>query len=241
MELIINKKTYTLKNVNSARRQFFVDHVFPHYNSSNGNLDEFFLSVQKAAPEKTLENIRLDFFKNFAQVLDLAVWIFLTAEDKKQIGVIGNLDVKKEEFEKFINWVSAKITKYSEYVGSKSSSNKSEEVEPIFCFLAATYGWTFEQMKEMDELDLLRSVEEAINLKKKNQIEQINSNALAGAYASGSKKAKSEIDKLNRKVTTEHNFKNLKKTNPELKATTNFSREDLQKIMNADSEAKNGR
>jgi hypothetical protein len=93
-------------------------------------------------------------------------------------------------------------------------------------------------MLEMDELQLLKALEEAIQLKKSEQIEQINSNALAGAYASGSKKAKNEIDKLNRKLSSDRNLKKLIKSNPKLEMKNELTREQLQKIMDADEEAK---
>jgi len=66
---------------------------------------------------------------------------------------------------------------------------------------------------------------------KKDNINNINSQALANAYASGSKKAKSQIDTLSRKLTTEINVKKLLKTNPNMEVSHEITREQMAKLM----------
>lgn len=243
MELILNNKTYTLRNINSERRQFFVNHILPNYQIENE--DEFFSEIQKSLQtnhkiEKPLDQIKKDFFKQFGKILNQSIWMFLFPEDKKELGIVENINVSKDESVKFINWLCNFIKKYTSYVGSTSSKSKSEDIETILSFVSSIYGWTFDEMKEMDELELLKAVEQAIEIKKKNQIEQINSNALAGAYASGSKKAKTEIDKLNRNLNKENQIREIKKVNPEFKMKNELSRDQLEKLMNYKRGGNNG-
>lgn len=245
MELVINKKTYVLRELNSSRRQFFVNYIFPFYNYSPEGLEKHFQEIQNHLSEKfkikkSLDQVKKDFFKEFGQSLNLAIWIFLKDEDKKEIGIAQNLNVDKVEIEKLINWVSTKIKAYSEHVSGSKSVNKSEDIEAIYCYLAATYGWTFEQMKEMDELQLLKSIEEAIDINRRNQVDGINSMALATAYGSGSKRAKTEIDKINKKVKTDLQMKEFKKVNPTFEMKNELTREQLQKIMDKENGKKNG-
>lgn len=236
MEIIINKKTYVLKNVNNSRRNFFATHILPSYNYQKENFDKFISDIQKELAEKhkinqSIEQVKFNFFKELSKNLNRSVWTFLKDEDKKEIGVESNLNIEKEELIKFIEWVCSKIKAYSDYVSGKSNDKTKEDSEAIYSFLSKSFGWTFDQIKEMDELELLKAVEQAIELKKREQVENINSAALAGAYAGGSKKAKTEIDKLNRNLSNKEGMKKLIRENPNLEMKNELTREQLKAIM----------
>lgn len=237
MEIVINKKTYQLKNVNAPRKHFFATYILPNYNYQKNNFEEFLLEIQKELVKnhkinQSIEQIRYNFFRELSKNLNKSIWMFLDSEAKKEIGIESNLDVSKQEMIKFIEWVCEKIRKYAEYVGPQSNKSKGEDVEVIYSFLAKEYGWSLDEMKEMDELEVLKALEQAIELKKRDQADNINSAALAGAYAGGSKKAKTEIDKINRNLVRDKGIKNLIKNNPNLEIKNELSREQLQQLIN---------
>ena len=196
MELVINEKTYTLKKLNAERRVFLLNYILPYYDIKN----------------KT-DKDTLTFYNN----LKSAIWIFLKDEDKKEIGIIDNLEVDEKEYGNFINFFSQKITEYCNYVKLQSNQEgtKTEKIESIYAYLSSIYGWTFDYIKEMDELELLKALKEAIKIQERKQVQDINKGALIGAFSSGSKKAKSEIDKINRKINLDERREMLK--NSEIK------------------------
>ena len=243
MELIINKSTYTLKSVNSERRQLFVDKVLSNYNYQSASFEDFMIATKDVLEKDhnikmSLPQVKINFFKQYGHNVLICIWSFLTPEDKKELKTIENLDISQDEIKKFIESVSAKIVEYVKFVKSNSASGSKEDLEVIYSYLSKAYGWTFDYIREMDELDLMKAIDQAIVLNKKENLDQINSQALAGAYAGGSKKAKSQIDKMNKSLVTELNIKQLKKTNPNLEMKNELTREQIQAIM--DVEANNG-
>lgn len=244
MELFINNTTYTLRTLNAERRQLFVDKVLVNYNFQAKNFDEFAelvrIELEKTHNLKmTVVQVKNNFFKNHLKNIKDVIWEFLKAEDKKDIGKAENIEIEVEDAKKFIEFICEKIRIYADYVKVNNSRAEKEDIHTIYSYLSRTYGWTFEEIKEMDELELTKAIEQAVILNKKENVDQINSVALAGAYAGGNKKAKSQIDKINKSLTTEINVRKLKRTNPELKMKNELTREQIQKIM--DEEARNGR
>lgn len=241
MDLIINGSTYTLKAVNFSRRKQFVDNVLSYYNYQSESFDSFIKETKEKLQENhnikmTLPQVKSNFFKQYSKSVLDCIWHFLYPQDKKELKLVSNLDVPKEEITKFIENVSLKIREYSKYVKSSGADGKSEDINSIYAYIARIYGWTFDYMKDLDELTLLKAVEKAIEIQQKEYAQNINSQALAGAYAGGSKRAKTEIDKINNKIKTKVKMDNIKKINPDMKPSNQLSREDIKKMM----EAKNG-
>ena len=238
MELVVNKTTLQLKEINTERRHFFVVNVLSNYNHNEENFDVF-IEKTKQELEKT-HNIKLSnekvkekFFTQFNEKLQTTIWLFLKEEDKKTIGTIENLDVEQDQIQKFIEFGCIKIKEYSDYVKvvSGKQTPTSEDIYAIYSYLSKSYGWTFDYIKDMDELQLVKALEQAILNDKKENVNNINNQALAASYASGNKKAKSQVDSLFRKLSTEINVKNLMKTNPDLQVKNELTREQMQKIM----------
>ena len=195
MEIIINKKTYTLKPINFDRRVLFSECVLPYYNNNNMTIEQY-----------------TKFEKNIYSVL----WEFLKDEDKKELGIKENLNKKGvidiSELGKFINWISERIKEYCAFIKINNGDNDSstEKTETIFAFLSKHYGWTFDYMQEMDELDFLKALKEACELSKRESIDKVNIGALVGAFSSGSKQAKRKIDDINREARMEQKINEMK-------------------------------
>lgn len=236
MEIIINNKTYTLRSVNSERRSQFIKEVLSIYDYNSSNFDDFILETQKQLKRNhnitmPLDKVRVNFFKQYSRILQNSIWSFLDPLDKKDIGVANNINVTKEESVKFIEYVCSKIKEYSSYVASNNSKSTSEDIHLIYSYLARENGWTLEYMKEMDELDLLKSLEKAIELKEKEDLANINSQALSSAYAAGNKSAKTQVESLNRKLKTKEKVKEMKKKG--MSADNSLSRSQIESIMRA--------
>ena len=237
MEIIINKSTYTLKAVNSTRRQFFVDNVLSNYNYQAADFDTFLEETQKVLKEKhgknlSLEEVSKQFFKQYNSNLFASIWSFLNPEDKKELKLLGNIDVTKQELTSFIEWVSSKIKAYANY--AKKSEGGKEDPEVVYSYLSRCYGWTFDHIRDMDELELLKAIENAVLITKRENVVSINNQSLAGAYVSGNKKAKNQIDQINRELTSKTDMETIKKVNPGMKAST--SRDQIRKIMGAQND-----
>ena len=184
-KVIINEKTYILKTVNRHRRELFVNCILPYY------------KLEKLSSEQN---------KQLYDNCLASLWDFLKDEDKKDIGIRNHLKISDDELAKFVNYVCEKITEYSEYVklnNGREDKPVIESEEKILAFVAEKFGWTFEHMREMDELDLLKAVKEASDISKKENLNKINTEALVGAFSSGSKQAKRKIEELNREAKSE--------------------------------------
>lgn len=238
MEILINKSTYTLKSVNSSRRQFFVEKILSNYNYQAEDFDSFLKDIQKSLKENhnqdlTIEEVGKQFFKQYNSNVFASIWDFLTARDKKELKTIDNLDISKGELKKFIEYVSNKIRVYAAYVKSSKNEGVKEDPEVIYAYLSRCYGWTFQYIKEMDELELMKAIENAIVINKRENANNINAQSLAGAYIAGNKKAKNQIDQINREVSAKSDMEAIKKANPGMKAAT--SRDQIRKIMEANN------
>jgi len=236
MELIINGTTYVLREMNCERRRFFAEQVLIHYNYEAEDFNAFIEQVrielkEKHNIDKTTQQVVRDFFKEFAKKINLSIWTFLKDEDKRILKNSQNLDLDKDQIQMFLEANCAKIRAYSDYIKSSSGGGKSEDINTIFAYLSKSYGWTFADIKEMDELELINAIEQASILSKRDSLDRVNSQALAGAYVSGSKQAKSAIDKLNNSLKHEVNMKKLQKTNPKFEMKNGLSDEELQKLM----------
>ena len=238
MELIINDSTYTLKSVNAERRIIFVEKVLSIYNYQSKNFESFLKETQKILKEKykldmSLEKVESNFFKNYSQSVHYSIWTFLTPEDKKQLKNINNLDISQNEIQKFIEYICNKIKEYSSYIKKNHKKTADEDIHSVYSYLSRAYGWTFDQIKEMDELELMKAIENAVDILEKENASNINSHALASAYGSGNKKAKTQIDSINRRLSMKNKMKNANNVEP--KDNTTLSREDIKKIMEAEN------
>lgn len=230
MYIIINAKTYRLKELNAIRKNLFVEKILQNYNF-NKDFDAFVADAQKEIFEKyqikvSLEKIKKDFFKEYDKAIHLVIWDFLKDEDKKEIGVWQNLNIEPEEKIKFIELVCAKIREYANLI--KSDNGVKTDIMTIYTYIAKTFGWHIEDIKEMDEITLLKVLEEAIDLNKKERAENVNLSALATAYAGGNKSAKSQIEKINReanKVKIDYKKMELTQKAPDL------SRDEIKRLM----------
>lgn len=191
MEIVINKRTYILKSVNTNRREAFLQFALPYYENN----------------ERTNEQ-DIQFAKNVC----LSVWSFLKDEDKKEIGLKDNLGVEVSELENFISWILAKIKDYNDFVQMNSGEEGTapEKTETIFAFVAKQFGWTFEYMQEMDELTILKALQEVCKLQKKDDLNKINIESLVGAFSAGSKQAKRKIDEINNEAKSDERAKQMR-------------------------------
>lgn len=196
MEIIINNKTYILKSFNYIRRGHFINNVLSFYGD---NL------------EKTQE-----FYNTYQHHLLKCIWLFIKDEDKKDIGTLEKLEVSQEQQGNFVNYCNDKITKYAEYIQEQSTNGaeKVDSYENIFAYLSKNYGWTFDYINEMDEIDLSNAIKEAINLNKKELLKDVNIQSLTGAFSQGSKQAKKQIDKMNKENEREEMEKRQSKEPP---------------------------
>ena len=210
MEIVINKKTYILKPVNQYRRELFQKFVLPFYGL--GSLGK----KEKAT---------------FSSNLLFILWEFIKDEDKRQIGTIEKVKIKQVQVNKFVDWVNNAIVEYNKYIQLKNQEEegKTEKIETVFAFLSRQYGWTFEYMQEMDELTLLKALNEACELANKERVDKINTGALIGAFSSGSKQAKRKIDEINREAKVKDKIEAMKNAKIEKKGEF-LSEEELRNL-----------
>lgn len=175
----------------------------------------------------TKEKVTRDFFKHFDALIYQTIWDFLKDEDKKEIGVIDNLEVGEDEKIKFIEYYSAKVKKLSEMGGEDG-----EKVDPItiHTFVAKHLGRSIEEIQEMDEEVLINLVEEIVNLLKQERVEKVNLAAIAHAYASGNKSAKSEIKKLTNDAKRSKSKQVRDQKTTSAQQTTDYSADDLRRL-----------
>lgn len=237
MELIINNATYILKPVNIERRDEFVQLVLKNYNLECADFDVFIDEVQKVLLSEyklnlTRERVKINFFKEHQSNVIKSLWSFIQDQDKRILQSASNLNVDAQELIKFIEYVSFKIKEYCSYVG-KIKDSKQEDIYSVYSFIAKTYGWSFPEIIEMDNLQLYKAIENAISMSKDQELSEINQQALAGALAAGSKQAKSQIDKMHNRRKIDKFEAELKKTNPDLKMKNELSRDELKKMMDS--------
>ncbi len=239
MEIIINNVTFTLLPLNSIRRKAFVENILSNYNYEQPSFDAFMEETRKILEEKhkiifSLDQVKKNFLKSFNQKIIDTIWLFIHKNDKIILKTKDNIVINSDQIVNFIENYSNKVKEYVSYVKNNSNNKEeSEDIIVIYSYLSKCYGWTFEQIEEMDELQLLKAIEQAIISNKTDSVNQVNLQSLSGAFVSGNKKAKSQIDKMNRDLNIEVNMKKLLKVNPNLKAKTELTREQLQKIMEA--------
>jgi accessory colonization factor AcfC len=199
MELIINNIPYTLKKFNTERRAFYVQNILSQNKIIYSNQSD--QASKDIAAKKQVESI-----------IDL-VWLFLNPQDKKELKNKSLLKIESDEYAKFLKNLNKKLQEYLEYLKSENSFNESnikQDVNEIYAFLSNQYGWTFDYIEEMDELEMLKAIKEAIKIRKQNELNKINRNALIAAFGAGSKKAKKAIDDLNREAKQEERFEVMK-------------------------------
>lgn len=248
MEIEINDAFFDLKPMNSRRRTFFAENVLPFFPPENTSEAQHQKNIQAElvrTHQKTFSDFSFHFFKSFDDAIKLSMWMFLSVDAKNQIKSPEKIDCEKDQKTAFLNWCFSKITAYSKYVANACASQgagEKEQIEAIFAFLAKTYGWSFEEMREMDELDLFKSIEQAVLLKQQENLEKINAGALTAAYASGSKQAKSQIDNLNRRADLKRWISKERQINPGLKPKISLSVEEIMHSMQPQkkSEVNNG-
>ena len=234
MEILINNATYVLKNINAERRQRFCDTILQFYNRENPDLNAFIGQVREVLLKEhkkdySHEKVKQLFFKQYGLALLTNIWHFLQDADKTALGKIDNMDISQDAQVKFFEWVCDHIKQYSALIKSigNPSGNVNVPLIDIYSYLAREYGWELDKIKEMSELDIIMAVEKSIKFKREDVVTHVNSVALATAYASGSKSAKHEVDKLNSKL------KNMKinetiKNNPDLiKPSRVLTRDEL--------------
>jgi hypothetical protein len=199
MDLLINDTLCELKPVNTARRLFFTQNVLSFFPPEGTSLEDHQKAIKDNLKEqgKEVENFQEEFYKSFDDGIKGTIWHFLAIEDKKAIKRPEKLDIPQDQKTKFINWVNGKIEQYCEYVKlSVTDGGKKAHIDEIKAFIAKTYGWTFEKIEEMDELQFFKTLEQAILLKQQEHYENVNANALAAAFGSGSKPAKQALNKI---------------------------------------------
>jgi hypothetical protein len=216
MELKINKTTYTLKNLNAERRAFFTNSVLSHYKTIHS----------KEVSDKERGAAVVEQSKS---ILEL-VWMFLFRSDKKGLRDKFLMKIEADDLVKFITTLNAKLKEYSNYINQTSQGvNKTEDSTEIYAFLSKEFGWTFEHIKEMDELELVKAIEKAIKLKKLSQANLINSNALVAAFGAGSKQAKRAIDNMNSDIRSDESLEAMK-TQPAKRETELLTPDQLRRL-----------
>jgi hypothetical protein len=233
MYIIIDKKTYKLKPFNVERRQLFVSNILSNYNGSS--FDSQITSIQEEIKKVygvqiSKEKASKDFFKEFDKLIYTTVWCFLLDEDKKEIGIIENLKIEQEEKIKFIEHYSKKVKELTSL--AESGGEKVDQLT-IHTFIAKHLGRSVEEVAEMDEIMVIKIIKEIADFLQQERIDNINSNALAVAYANGNKSAKTQINKLQSEIKRNKSYKKYKNARPEqMKPTTNFSLDELRRLSN---------
>ena len=142
------------------------------------------------------------------------------------------MKIEVEDYTLFLKALNEKLKEYSDYIKTQSPSEGGvkQDISEVYAFLSKEFGWTFEHIKEMDELELLKAIKEAIKIKKTNQINQINNNALVAAFGAGSKKAKKAIDDINNEVKQEQRIEQMKQT-PAKRNSPLMTNEELRRAV----------
>lgn len=233
MYIVINKTTLKLKPFNTSRRQIFVNNILSNYNGNgfDNQIELIQQEIQRVYGVKiSKEKAQKDFFREFGNMIIKTIWEFLKDEDKKEIGIIGNLKVGEEEKIKFIEYYSKKTKELQEY-----SDQSGERTDPltIHTFIAKHLGRSVEEIAEMDEILIIRILKEIVDLMQQERVDNINLSALATAYANGNKSAKSQINKLQNEIKRNKSYKKYKNAEPEkIKETTSFSKDELRRLAN---------
>jgi len=219
MELKINKITYTLKNLNAERRAFYLKEVVSQ-NSIIHNKD--------CSQEEKNNAVA----KQAQSIIDL-IWLFLYSDDKKELKDKSNLKMEVCDYVSFLKNLDEKIKAYSDYINSQpDEGGVASSVEEVYSFLSKQYGWTFDYIREMEELDLLKALNHAIKLHKKENVNNVNVGALTSAFGAGNKKAKKIIDDLNNEEKTNEKIELLKNSQPIKRNTPMMSAEELRRAVN---------
>ena len=202
MELIINNATYTLKPLNAERRKVFVNEVLSFYNYEEESFKSFMIKTQEIVQEKygkkmTLKKVEEEFFKGYSRNVLNSIWSFLYKGDKSILKTSLNLSVEKEELQKFIEYVCNKIKEFTVYIKDKHNGGTKEDIFKTYSYLSRTFGWTFEEIQEMDELELLKAIENAVLINERESVSHVNLQTLSGAYVAGSKEARTQISTMN--------------------------------------------
>lgn len=231
MYLIIEKKTYKLKEFNTNRRELFTKNILSNY-----SLGSFQDHVQKIQDEIfKLYNVKIseekakkDFFKHFDSLIIQTIWEFLKDEDKKEIGVIENLLVHEIEKIKFIEFYCDKI---KQLIKLGQGGEKVDQIT-VHTFVAKHLGRSIEEVIEMDEMLLIELIEEITYLIKQERIDNVNLQALATAHGNGNKSAKEQIKKLSNEVKREQTYKKMKDVKLEqLKEASNYSADEIRRML----------
>ena len=200
MELKINRTTYTLKNLNADRRQFFVKNVLGLHNKI----------YSEDTPKKEKNNL----IKEQAENVLKLVWMFIDPIDKKDLKDKHLMRIESEDYSYFLKRLNQKLEEYSNYLKTEAPQEQSvsQDITEVYAFLSKQFGWTFDYMKEMDELELLKAIKQAIKIQKTDQLNRINNNALVAAFGAGSKKAKRAIDDINNEAKQEKRFEQMQQS-----------------------------
>ena len=219
MELKINKTIYTLRNFNTERRVFFIQNV----------LNLHYKIYSKETPQAEKNNL----IKNQAGSIQDLVWMFLFPQEKKELRDKSLMKIEVEDYTLFLKALNEKLKEYSDYVKAESHNEGGvkQDISEVYAFLSKEFSWTFEHIREMDELELLKAIKEAIRIKRTNRINQINNNVLVAAFSAGSKKAKRAIDDINNEVKQEQRIEQMKQT-PAKRNSPLMTDEELRRAVN---------
>lgn len=219
MELKINKITYTLRNFNTERRIFFIKNVLALH-------DKIY---SKDTPKTEKNNL----VKKQAQsILDL-VWMFLFAQEKKEIKDKSLMKIEVEDCALFLKTLNEKLKEYSNYIKAESSGEEGikQDINEVYAFLSKEFSWTFEHIKEMDELELLKAIKEIIRLKKVNQVNQVSFNALVASFGAGNKKAGKAINDMKNEIKQEQRLEQMKQV-PAKRNSRLMTDEEMRRAVN---------
>lgn len=208
----------------------FVQNILSNYGGDgfDNNMHKIQEEVKKRYNvEISLEKCRRDFFREFDKLIYKTIWEFLKDEDKKELGIIENLEIDEMEKVKFIEFYSDKVKKLAE---SSRSDGQAVEAIAIHTFIAKHLGRSVEEIAQMDELTVINVLKEIIQIVKEERAEKVNTIAVATAFASGNKSAKSQITKINNEAKRSRSTKNVK-TESMVEATS-FSRDEMRRLIN---------
>ncbi len=219
MELMINKTTFTLKNFNSERRVFFIKNIL--------NLHPKIHS--KETPQAEKNNLMK---KQAESILDL-VWMFIFPQEKKELKDKSLMKIEVEDYTLFLKTLEQKLKEYSDYIKAETPNEAGvkQDINEVYAFLSKEFSWTFEHIREMDELELFKAIKEAVRLKKVNQVNQISSNALVASFGAGSKAAGRAINNMKKEVKQDQTLEQMKQT-PAKRNSPLMTDEELRRAVN---------
>ncbi len=218
MELKINKITHTLKNFNSERRVFYIKNVLSHNEA-----------ISKADKKEKNKIIALQ----ASSILDL-VWMFIYPQDKKELKDKSLMKITVEDYIYFLKELNQKLIDYSNYLKHESPTQDGvkQDINQVYAFLANQLGWTFEHMREMDELELVKAIKEVVRIKKASQRDLINSNVISGLVVQGDKGAQRYRKDMNREAERDERFEDMKQGTPQKRNVKMLSPEELRRAVN---------